>query len=684
MKRCLTIWTLILALLVTALPLAALAEADTPSVLTMARLNELRDAGKVEYTLNDQGYVTWLYGDYYDGKITNIQSVLVALETLRDVLGMSEDTAFVKGSAIEDDNGYFYFTVRQFSAGNAVYGAIVKLIADADGNAIALSSSVKPGIGADYEDIITAEQAVEIAKKYLSEHDPDTEYTFYADRVGKTMLTRDQGFLSAVYIVYTDNPDVSAVTNDMAYIAHYVGSDGNFVYSVPVSAIDDEFAQSGGNAETHFLDREQTTYTGDVTLHDGSVKNITVPVLYDADEGKYYLADATRKIAVMDDFALEYENRVDIRTTPDNTGWNDIDLITYWNYINAYDYYAAVGWYSVDGLGSPIAILVDSRDPSGAQTDSASFAGRISGWQSFTGSYINHYGECLDVTVHEYTHGFTCTAMTTIAYMGEYGAINEAFSDIMGNIAEMLTGATTDTEWLVGEMGGEALRSMTNPNDYWQPAYIGDMYSVPLDGELNAFNDNGGVHFNNMLLGNIALDLSDNGMTLEEQRTLWTSAACALTPFSGFKELNAIMRFACDISGLGEWKDTIDEAFSRIGVFEAIKPADWQPLPGCAIARVSVEQSERYKAARLMLLDPETGAPAFKWITWPDADGTVTIHVPAGQYVLGAITTDAEKPGEAPRMIYTLDGWQFGVEPKDGAAVTFEDGKAFTLPDITW
>lgn len=144
------------------------------------------------------------------------------------------------------------------------------------------------------------------------------------------------------------------------------------------------------------------------------------------------------------------------------------------------------------------------------------------------------------------------------------------------------------------------------------------------------------------------------------------------------------MRYACDISGLGKWKDAVDEAFAQIGVQGAAKPADWQPLPGCGIVRFKVEASERYKAARIMLMNLETDTMAMKWMTWPDNDGVVTIHIPAGEYGLRMITTDTEKPGEAPHMMYTADGWQPYAESSAYAVVKFEDGKVLTLPDKTW
>ena len=61
-------------------------------------------------------------------------------------------------------------------------------------------------------------------------------------------------------------------------------------------------------------------------------------------------------------------------------------------------------------------------------------------------------------------------------YENETGAINEADCDNMGNIMEMRANATTDGSWKLAENSGETLRSMSNPNLYKQPAYVGDEY----------------------------------------------------------------------------------------------------------------------------------------------------------------------------------------------------------------
>lgn len=89
---------LVCLLLLVQLPLAALAE-SMPERLTMEQLEQLREEGKAEYMLSDQGYVTWLRGEIYDGKVEGEEGVLAVVERTRDLLGLDEEAQFVKGVA---------------------------------------------------------------------------------------------------------------------------------------------------------------------------------------------------------------------------------------------------------------------------------------------------------------------------------------------------------------------------------------------------------------------------------------------------------------------------------------------------------------------------------------------------------------------------------------------------------
>ncbi len=141
-------------------------------------------------------------------------------------------------------------------------------------------------------------------------------------------------------------------------------------------------------------------------------------------------------------------------------------------FLNAF--YAGDG-YMVYGVGLPAGFF--TRSPIGNQT-----------WDFLSGG--------LDVVAHELSHGVT-EFSSNLIYLNESGALNEAFSDIMGTSVEFFFqprgNGSMQADYLIGEdvirPGG--LRSMSNPAAYGDP----DHYSQRFLGT----EDNGGVHTNSVI-----------------------------------------------------------------------------------------------------------------------------------------------------------------------------------------
>jgi Zn-dependent metalloprotease len=94
----------------------------------------------------------------------------------------------------------------------------------------------------------------------------------------------------------------------------------------------------------------------------------------------------------------------------------------------------------------------------------------------------------LDITGHEISHGLT-QYTANLNYQNESGAMNEAFSDIMGTAVEFY-GDSTRANWTMGEDIGTIFRSMSAPKSYQQPnTYLGQYW-------YTGTQDNGGVHTN--------------------------------------------------------------------------------------------------------------------------------------------------------------------------------------------
>ncbi|MCO6062052.1 M4 family metallopeptidase, partial [Pseudomonas sp. MOB-449] len=84
------------------------------------------------------------------------------------------------------------------------------------------------------------------------------------------------------------------------------------------------------------------------------------------------------------------------------------------------------------------------------------------------------------------THGVT-QETANLEYKDQSGALNESFSDVFGYFVD-------DEDFLMGEdvytpgKEGDALRSMSNPEQFGQPAHMKDYVFTE--------KDNGGVHTN--------------------------------------------------------------------------------------------------------------------------------------------------------------------------------------------
>jgi bacillolysin len=125
----------------------------------------------------------------------------------------------------------------------------------------------------------------------------------------------------------------------------------------------------------------------------------------------------------------------------------------------------------------------------------------------------------LDIVGHELTHGVT-EFTSALIYQDESGALNEAFSDIMGSSIEFFAAAqgldpAVSADFLLGEDvcaldGAPGLRSMVDPAARGQP----DHYSELFTGD----EDNGGVHINSGIPNHAYYLLVNGGSNAGEAR----------------------------------------------------------------------------------------------------------------------------------------------------------------------
>jgi bacillolysin len=132
---------------------------------------------------------------------------------------------------------------------------------------------------------------------------------------------------------------------------------------------------------------------------------------------------------------------------------------------------------------------------------------------------VNYFSGALDIVAHELTHGVTAYSSGLI-YQNESGALNEAFSDIMGTSVEFyyqtFGSGPLKADYTMGEDVMPAIagfqRSMANPRAFGDP----DHYSLRQSGG----GDNGGVHTNSLIASHAFYLAIEGGTNRTSGRTV--------------------------------------------------------------------------------------------------------------------------------------------------------------------
>lgn len=515
--------------------------------------------GNARMVYNKQGYLVFLNGRYSDLVVKDYEDAVATIQPMASLLGLSAGSEFFASFATRDKQGYTYYTFQQRYGDLTILYATLKVIVDPDGYTAGLTCSFTPNIGIYHpEKEITPEEAVAILDETFTYGDGQKLH-YYTDHIEKMAVTVDGQTYSA-YSIYADNP-FDSPDFGMPYYQFFVTVTGEVLpeyYPVVHLATDNKEYLS----ESYFEGLETKYYTYYCNRYDGSEEEITIPVSYNPRDGQYYLMDPERKIAVADFSAFSTRRDLDFIHADSTLGenWLSYVLLAYARVIEAYDFYADYGLYSVDGTGVPILVCV------GMEQDNACYFGINNGWGCIAFSPKNRYWEAMDVVGHEFTHGITSNAMIDNRYLGVTGAINEAYSDIMGNLMELMLEMTDDRDWLCGEQCGNPIRSMSNPRLYGQPIAINDpYYADPND----VAYDNGGVHRNSSLISMMAYALEDAGMTYEEQCSMWLRSIEILTPLAEYEEVYESLIMSLEINGFDErFKIVLTRAFENAGMLE--------------------------------------------------------------------------------------------------------------------
>ena len=625
---------------------------------------------------------TFIGEPFYEGVIGNEEDALKAIESVYDRIGADESTQLKFAQKSSSETGDYYI-FNQVIGDVPVLGTMVKLIADENGKVKGLVSSIAPEIpGAPQNGWKTSsDDAEKIVGYYFKEKAPET----VEGASQQYFLPMPNGEQSGYYVwaVYTENTNPK---NDTAYMVHYVTEGGEYLYSEPSFGTGGLGLIGGLLPSFDFSSMQEDTWTGTVTHFNGTEEEITVPVMVDPADGTVILGDKQRQILCADAAKWNFYSNLSVRTSAEED-FDSQEVLTYYNFIRIWDFYDSIGWHGPDGLGTPSLLLMDLVDATGEPIPNAYYAGEKDGGYQVFAFNQDMFGDCVDVTAHEFTHCVTMSTMMGSLYENEYGAINESLSDIQGNIIEISVDGVTDGAWLMGENCGAVTRSMSEPNLYEQPGYVWDRYYVPMAGIVTDLNDYGGVHRNSSLLNIISYRLEEAGMPLQDQFLYWLSVTRALLPRTDFAQLAQLLPWCMGEAGYSQYVDAVTQAVKEADYVHTGMP---EKVPeGCGMVTFEYQAPEGYEYYNAVLAMQEVDTGKYT-DTWPErATNQVVCIVPEGRYLAALALQELEsyyagEDTETILLVATDDGWevlegQISREEADAYAIEIKDGDVVEL-----
>jgi thermolysin len=407
-------------------------------------------------------------GVYTDSPVTDAQSAIESLNALSGEFGFDNAVdAFASAGENAIDSRTYYRT-KQIYNGVEVYGRSMVVVAGNDG--------ILQGVSGNYINIsnvtmtpkVTEQEAMESATKYLVK-----EWGCEDDSVSSTV----QGL-----VIYTIDMD--------PILAYEIKAEGYSDVYVSMSVFVD--AESGNVADSM---SEICSVFEKATGQDGSEYDIP----YEDENGKKLMIDRNRNIRTYSNQYRDFENISSAKpiAASDN---NKSAIDAMGNIAHAYDFFNnTLSRKQFDNRGGELPIYVNVLGENNAyfSYDTDTGKGKMSFVVSKKGA--KEYSRNLDVVAHEFTHGVTNTVVAPegLLYRNQSGAINEAVSDIFGEIVEHQV--TGHCDW----------RNVVR--NYTEKKTMKDYEYLP----ATKAKDYGGVHINSRIIDYVAYQIGTDFLGTE-------------------------------------------------------------------------------------------------------------------------------------------------------------------------
>ncbi len=478
------------------------------------------------------------------GKIKSEKDVQKFFKDNEETFGIKPSTELLFVSEETDDLGMTHYTYQPAIQKTPIDQSNIVVHVDAEKNLVAVNGEFHPN----------APKKVKQSKKLAKQNAIDKAWKHIgvdrgkADKKYKDKLGKEKSHL-------TEKDNLVVVEHDGEY---------TLAYHVQLQFVDPYPAnwQIWINAETGDVVQSENrvheaTGTGYGVL--GDTKSLNT-YFYN---NTYYLFDTTKPMnGVIQTFDYygstgTYNLPGSYMTDTGNTFYSErqkagVDAHYYAGEVFDY-FYNTFGRVSYDNNGADITSTVHY----GSNYNNAAWVGNQMIYGDGDGSTFTYLSGADDIVAHELTHAVTSTE-ANLVYSNQSGALNESFSDVFAYFFD-------SEDWLIGEdvytpgRSGDALRSMSDPTRYGQPAHMNN-YN-------NTTADNGGVHINSGIPNKAAYNTINSIGKSRSEQIYYRALTLYLTPNSNFSDARqALIQSARDLYGTSV-ANSVASAWSNVGVY---------------------------------------------------------------------------------------------------------------------
>ncbi len=407
------------------------------------------------------------------------------LTRYRESLGFGPKDMLVKHRVSVDKAGNTHLHYQHYHNGHKVYASQL-IIHKNDDYAYLVNGRIVEGMDKRDEDVISKEQAIQIAQKQF----PDANFMWeneYMENMLKTIKNDPSATFKpkAGLVYYEKNLNRNAEEYVLAYeidIHTFAPEEKAVLF---INAVDGQLIERINDLHTGG-DHEgiaETRYHGTRSIITDSIG-----------QDSFVLVDSTRGPGIFTYNA----NRLQVDSATVTPFYDDDN---FWNNVNSFqDEVATDAHWGAEMTYDFYSNVLGREGMSGDSVQLISFVHVNENWTNATwNGLFARFGDsedpnspltAIDVVGHEFAHGLTDYTADLI-YQDESGALNESFSDIFGSVQEFLYDPAT-ADWAIGEdfIASGGFRNMEFPKLRNDPdTYFGQFWATG-DG------DNGGVHTN--------------------------------------------------------------------------------------------------------------------------------------------------------------------------------------------